>query len=246
MKVRQFATEQLAVVYVAAMIESMMGATAHPVLGLATGATPIPLYRQLVELHRQGLSFRQVRTINLDEYVGLPAEHPQSYHQFMNDHLFNHLDIPDDQIFLLNGQAADLNAECERYDRIIASHPIDLQIVGIGRNGHIGFNEPATSLKTFTHVVTLAPDTIAANTRFFSESQPVPRRAMTMGIESIMQAKSIILMAFGRDKAQAVKCAVSGEISTCVPASFLQLHPNVTVVLDKEAGTVSNCSLTKQ
>ncbi len=235
MKIYRFDTEHLATVYVAAIIESLMATKANPVLGLATGATTVNLYRQLVEFHQQGLSFSHVTTVNLDEYVGLPAGHPQSYHQFMHCHLFEHLDIPADQTFLLNGVTTDVAAECERYDRIISSYPIDLQILGIGRNGHIGFNEPDISLKTLTHVITLSPDTIAANARFFSEPKAVPTQAITMGIQSILQAKVIILMAFGRNKAHSVKRALSGEVSTRVPASFLQMHPNVTFVLDKEA-----------
>ncbi|MCY0880210.1 MAG: glucosamine-6-phosphate deaminase, partial [Firmicutes bacterium] len=209
----------------------------HPVLGLATGATPVLLYRQLVAFHRQGLSFAHVTTINLDEYVGLPPDHPQSYRRFMEEHLFRHVDIPPTQTHVPNGMAADLAAECARYDALLAAHPIDLQILGIGHNGHIGFNEPEGALKTRTHVVTLTAETLRANARYFPDPGAMPRQAITMGLESILQAKAIILMAFGADKAQIVQAALSGEVSTAVPASFLQMHPNVTFVLDEAAAS---------
>ncbi len=235
MKVRRFASAELATVYVAALVESLITRKLRPVLGLATGSTPILLYRQLVEFHRQGLSFRHVTTINLDEYVGLAADHPQSYRHFMDEHLFQHLDIPKDQTFVPDGMAADLDRECVRYDAILEAHPIDLQILGIGHNGHIGFNEPNLSLKARTHVIDLTDDTIRANARFFADPAAVPTRAITMGMQSILQAKAIILMAFGAEKAAIVKQALSGEVSTEVPASFLQMHPNVTFVLDNGA-----------
>lgn len=235
-KVRRFKTQELATVYVAAMIESLVSRSSNPVLGLATGATPVNLYARLVEFHRQGLSFAHVTTINLDEYVGLSVEHPQSYRRFMQDHLFRHIDVDPFNVFVPNGMAMDLASECERYDVVLDEHPIDLQILGIGRNGHIGFNEPDISLKTRTHVIELTEDTIRANGRFFSNESAVPTRAITMGIQSILQAKEIILMAFGRDKAKAVQRALSGEVSTEVPASFLQMHPNVTFILDDDAG----------
>jgi len=176
-----------------------------------------------------------VTTINLDEYVGLSHDHVQSYYRFMFDHLFSHIDIPLSNTYVPNGMALSLEGECERYDAILDAHPIDLQILGIGRNGHIGFNEPDISLKTRTHVIDLTEDTIHANARFFDNPDEVPIRAITMGIQSILQAKAIVLMAFGHDKAVAVKRALSGNVSTEVPASFLQMHPNVTFVLDQEA-----------
>ncbi|PSR23984.1 MAG: glucosamine-6-phosphate deaminase [Sulfobacillus acidophilus] len=235
MKLRRFATQELATVYVAAMVESLITRESHPVLGLATGATPVRLYDRLVEFHQQGLSFAHVTTINLDEYVGLPATHPQSYRRFMHEHLFDRIDIPLAQTYVPDGMAINIDDECERYDAVLDTYPIDLQILGIGRNGHIGFNEPDISLKTRTHVIDLTEDTIKANARFFPDVNRVPTRAITMGIQSILQAKAIILMAFGSDKADAVRRALSGEVSTEVPASFLQMHPNVTFVLDEEA-----------
>jgi glucosamine-6-phosphate deaminase len=235
MKVRQFSSEDSAAVYVATMVESLMTRETRPVLGLATGATPVNLYQRLVDFHRQGLSFAHVTTINLDEYVGLPPEHPQSYHRFMREHLFNLIDIPLSQTYLPDGMALDMESECQRYDKILEGHPIDLQILGIGRNGHIGFNEPNISLTTRTHLVDLTVDTLQANARFFQNGAEVPTRAITMGIQSILQAKAIILMAFGWDKAEAVRRALSGQVSTEVPASLLQMHPNVTFVLDNDS-----------
>jgi glucosamine-6-phosphate deaminase len=232
MKIRQFDTKEAATVYAAALVESSLARVEHPVLGLATGETPIPLYRQLVAFHRQGLSFAGVTTVNLDEYVGLPADHPQSYRRFMQEHLFSPVDLPPSQVHVPNGMAEDLEAECKRYDAVLAVCPIDLQILGIGRNGHIGFNEPDISLKPRTHVIQLTEDTVAANARFFSSPEEVPHLAITMGIQSILRARSIVLMAFGEDKADIVKQAVCGSVSTEVPASLLQMHPNVTVVLD--------------
>ncbi|MCY0899396.1 MAG: glucosamine-6-phosphate deaminase [Firmicutes bacterium] len=237
MKIRVFATAELATVYVAALVESLITREPHPVLGLATGATPILLYRQLVAFHRQGLSLAHVTTINLDEYVGLAPDHPQSYRAFMEAHLFRHVDIPAAQTHVPNGLAPDLAAECARYDALLAAHPIDLQILGIGPNGHIGFNEPEGALKTRTHVVTLTAETLAANARFFPDPAVMPRQAITMGLESILQARAIILMAFGAEKARIVKAALSGEVSTAVPASFLQMHSDVTFVLDEAAAS---------
>lgn len=238
MKVRRFSTRDLATVYAAARVESLLAREENPVLGLATGATPIMLYRCLADFHRQGLSFASVTTINLDEYVGLPPSHPQSYRRFMEDHLFSQIDIDPSRTYIPDGMAADPEAECGRYDAIIAENPIHLQVLGIGRNGHIGFNEPDLSLKTRTHVIDLTQDTVRANARFFSHESEVPTRAITMGIQSILQAREIILLAFGRDKAEAVKRALSGDVSTKVPASFLQMHANVTFVLDDEAASL--------
>lgn len=227
----------MASIYVAALVENLLREHANPVLGLATGSTPLRLYRQLVEFHRQGLSFAHVTTVNLDEYVGLAAEDPHSYAAFMRRELFAQVDIPLGNIFLPNGMTQDLAGECARYDAILDCHPIDIQILGIGRNGHIGFNEPNDTLRGRTHVVDLAPNTLEANARYFDDTHPIPTQAITMGIESILRAREIVLMAFGRDKAQAVHRALSGEISTQNPASFLQMHPNTTFVLDEGAAS---------
>lgn len=242
MKVRTFATEELSSVYVAAIVEYLVTMHPKPVLGLATGSTPVRLYQRLIDFYRQGESFAHVTAINLDEYVGLPMEHPQSYHRFMREHLFDWIDIPRDRIFMPDGMADDLKAECARFDAILNKHPIDLQILGIGHNGHIGFNEPDLSLNTRTHVIELTQDTLAANSRFFVHKADMPTRAMNMGIQSILRAKHIILMAFGEDKASAVQRSLSGQISTDVPASILQAHPNVTFVLDQGAASLLSAS----
>ncbi|KUO95352.1 glucosamine-6-phosphate deaminase [Ferroacidibacillus organovorans] len=238
MNIRVFENPQMAAVYAAALVEQVIQSVRNPVLGLATGSTPIPLYESLVSFHRQGLSFAHVTTLNLDEYVGLSADHPQSYHHFMNEHLFRHVDLPAEKRFLPNGAAPDLALECERYDQIIREHPIDLQILGIGLNGHIGFNEPDVALKANTHVVTLARDTIEANARFFGEQERVPTEAITMGLQPILMAKKVLLLAFGREKANAVLSAVRGDVRTYSPASILQVHPNVTFILDREAAHI--------
>ncbi len=237
MRVRRFRNIHEAALYVAARIEAVVLGKAHPVLGLATGETPIPLYHELVAFNRQGLSFSHVTTVNLDEYVGLSSDHPQSYHRFMADYFWNRVDIPVDQTHIPQGLASDLDRECRRYDRVLAAHPIDLQVLGIGRNGHIGFNEPDDVLNTTTHVVALTADTLAANARFFDKADKVPTHAITMGLESILESREIVLMAFGRDKANAVGRALGETISPEVPASFLQRHPNVTFVLDHDAAS---------
>ena len=237
MRVRRFRDIHDAALYAAARIEAVVLGKAHPVLGLATGETPILLYQALVAFYRQGLSFRQVTTVNLDEYVGLSSDHRQSYHRFMAEHFWSQIDIPAEQTHIPQGLAPDLDQECRRYDQVLADHPIDLQVLGIGRNGHIGFNEPDDVLNATTHVVTLTPDTLAANARFFDTAGNVPTHAITMGMESILQAREIVLMAFGWDKAEAVQRALGDTISPQVPASFLQRHPNVTFVLDHDAAS---------
>ncbi|MGT2932988.1 glucosamine-6-phosphate deaminase [Streptococcus catagoni] len=201
-------------------------------LGLATGSTPISFYEEVV---KSQLDFSEITTINLDEYVGLPVEHEQSYHSFMAAQLFNHKSFKEN--FLPNGLAQDLNQEVKRYDQVIEDHPIDFQILGIGRNGHIGFNEPGTSFATKTHLVDLEASTIEANSRFFDSIDQVPKQAISMGIASIMGAKMIVLLAFGKEKAKAVKEMISGDIREDLPASILQKHDNVVVVVDKEAAS---------
>lgn len=235
MRVRQFATVELASLYVASLIEFIISSHEHPVLGLATGSTPIPLYERLVNFHRQGQTFDHVTTINLDEYVGLGANHPNSYNYFMHKHLFNHIDINPAQVHIPNGMAPNMDEECRRFDRVIESFPIDVQILGIGRNGHIGFNEPGQLLTAKTHVTPLAPETLNANARFFKSRTKLPTHAITMGIKSILSAKAIILIAFGDEKAEAVYRSLFGPITTEVPATILQTHKNVTYVLDKQA-----------
>ncbi|WP_020615924.1 glucosamine-6-phosphate deaminase [Paenibacillus daejeonensis] len=207
------------------------------VLGLATGSTPIGVYRALISLSaEQRLSFADVTTYNLDEYVGLPPAHDQSYAYYMKQHLFDHIDIPLAQTHLPDGMAQDLAAECVRYDQMLENQPIDLQLLGVGHNGHIGFNEPAGQLVGGTHLAELEPATRAANARFFEREELVPQQAITMGVASILKAKHILLVARGADKAEIIQQALCGPITTAIPASLLQLHANVTVLLDKDAG----------
>ncbi|WP_285122379.1 glucosamine-6-phosphate deaminase [Lactococcus petauri] len=202
-------------------------------LGLATGSTPVEFYNQIV---KSDLDFSDMTSVNLDEYVGLDGSDEQSYRYFMSKHLFN--EKPFKENFLPNGKAADLEAETKAYDQIIAEHPIDFQILGIGQNGHIGFNEPGTSFEETTHVVDLQESTIKANARFFENEEDVPRQAISMGIASIVAAKSIVLMAYGESKAEAIKGMVEGEITEDMPASILQKHADVVVIADEAAAAL--------
>ncbi|MDR0897974.1 MAG: glucosamine-6-phosphate deaminase [Oscillospiraceae bacterium] len=210
---------------------------AHSVLGFATGSTPIATYTALAGLHRRGaLSFDAVSTFNLDEYVGMDPSHPQSYSRFMYDHLFSQVNIRPGNYALPDGNAPDLEAECERYEAAIeAAGGIDLQLLGIGHNGHIGFNEPCDAFPERTHVVTLSERTIQANTRFFDNADQVPRHALSMGIGTIMRARAIVLVINGADKAAITAAALKGAVTPWVPGSILRFHPDVTVILDEAA-----------
>lgn len=201
-------------------------------LGLATGSSPEAFYKVLAA---SDLDLSQVTSINLDEYVGLPKENPQSYHYFMEEHLFRYKSVKEH--FLPDGQAVDLHQAARDYDDTIARYGIDFQILGIGRNGHIGFNEPGTDFSSGTHVVDLTPSTIEANSRFFDKKEDVPTQALSMGIASIMSAKSIVLFAYGKEKAQAIAGMVQGPVTQSLPASVLQKHPDVTIILDQEAAS---------
>ena len=207
------------------------------VMGLATGSTPLPLYRELVAREQAGkLDFSRVRSANLDEYKGLAPDHPQSYRRFMRENLFDHINIPADRSFLPDGTQTDSALECARHDRIIEEHNgIDLQLLGIGRNAHIGFNEPDSCFACGTHQVTLTESTIAANTRFFENEAQVPRQAYSMGMQAIMQAKRVLLIASGADKAEAIRNSFFGPVTPQVPASILQLHRDVIVIADEAA-----------
>lgn len=200
--------------------------------GLATGSTPISIYN---ELTASDLDFSDKISINLDEYQGLAGTHDQSYRYFMDEHLFNQK--PFKESYVPNGLAEDMDAETARYDRVIADHPLDLQLLGLGQNGHIGFNEPGTPFDIQTHVVDLTPSTIAANARFFASEDDVPRRAISMGIGSIMKSKKILLVAYGENKAQAIADMVEGPVTTDVPASVLQNHGDVTIIVDHSAAS---------
>ena len=207
------------------------------VLGLATGGTPVGAYQQLVEWYKKGdLSFAEIKTVNLDEYLGLSPHHEQSYRYFMQVNLFDHIDIKPENTHVLNGLAKDPQAECAAYNQLIRDlGGIDLQLLGMGHNGHIAFNEPGDDFGLETHVVTLTDRTIDANTRFFESRDEVPRHALSMGIKNIMQARRILIVVSGEEKAETVCKAFAGTVTKDVPASVLQLHPDVTLVGDRAA-----------
>ena len=207
------------------------------VLGLATGSTPIGLYKQLIEWYQKGdLDFSEVRTVNLDEYKGNSRENDQSYYYFMHQNLFDHVNIPEGNTHLPDGMALDPEKECDRYNNLIQSMGgVDLQLLGIGHNGHIGFNEPGDSFDKQVHCVNLTESTIEANKRFFASADEVPRQAYTMGIGNILQAKKILIVANGEGKAEIVKKAFFGPVTPQVPASILQLHQDVVLVADEAA-----------
>lgn len=208
----------------------------NPVLGLATGSTPVVTYENLIKKNKAGdVSFKNVTTFNLDEYIGLSGEHENSYRFVMNDTLFNHIDINLENTYIPNGLAADAVAECAAYEALIAEKgPIDLQILGLGLNGHIAFNEPGSSFAGRTLVTDLTESTIEANARFFDSLDEVPTTAVTMGIGTILEAKEILLLVQGEAKAEILKSVINGEITEDVPASALRNHPNVTVITDIE------------
>ncbi len=214
------------------LISSQITMKPNCVLGLATGSSPIGTYKKLIERHKNSeLDFSAVTSVNLDEYEGLDGENDQSYRYFMNNNLFNHVNIPLENTYVPNGCAKDLVAEGEAYDKLIADlGGIDLQLLGIGLDGHIGFNEPDDVFVKETHPVTLDESTIKANARFFESEADVPRRAITMGMMSILNAKKILLIANGANKKDIIEKAFFGPITPKVPASILQLHPDVTVI----------------
>lgn len=207
------------------------------VLGLATGDTPIGMYQQLIEWNRKGdLDFSAAKTVNLDEYIGLPKEHDQSYRWFMNHHFFKYINIDSKNTYLPNGLAEDVDAECVRYEEIIRQlGGINLQVLGLGHNGHIGFNEPNICFIKNTHQVTLSESTLVANSRFFSSINEMPKRAITMGMGTIMLSKRIVLLCVGEEKAEILYKSLYGNIDPMIPASILQLHPDLTVVADDAA-----------
>ncbi len=209
----------------------------HPVFGLATGSTPKGMYKLLEQDYIQRRhAFNDITTFNLDEYIGLPKEHEGSYYYYMYERFFKPLELEKEQCFVPNGLATDLAIECTQYEeKIKRAGGIDLQFLGIGVNGHIGFNEPGTPFTSRTHVVQLTESTIEVNSRFFTTKEEMPTRAISMGIESIMESKKIVLFVNGKHKAEAVKQTIQGEVSEEFPASILQLHPDVTVIADKEA-----------
>lgn len=209
----------------------------NAVLGLATGSTPVGAYRQLIEWYKKGdVNFSQVSSVNLDEYKGLSGEHDQSYRYFMNHNFFDHIDINRENTYIPNGLAMDAEKECRRYNNVIRFlGGIDLQLLGIGENGHIGFNEPGTAFEKETHLVTLTEHTREVNARFFTSLDEVPTHAFTMGIKSIMSAKKVLLLATGEKKAQTLYDSFFGPVIPGVPASILQLHNDCTVIADEAA-----------
>ncbi|MCB2293065.1 glucosamine-6-phosphate deaminase [Clostridium algoriphilum] len=223
----------------ALMITSQVMLKPDSVLGLATGDTPLGMYKELIKLYnKKEVDFKEVRTFNLDEYYGINRENLQSYYYFMNSNLFNSINIARENINMPDGMAKDVNASCKGYENKIKElGGIDMQVLGIGGNGHIGFNEPNVNFEAETHLVNLEEQTIEANSRFFTSIKDVPVKAISMGIKTIMNSKKIILLANGLNKAKAIERAVNGKINPNIPASILQLHNDVTIIIDKEAAS---------
>jgi glucosamine-6-phosphate deaminase len=223
----------------ATMVADVLNAKPNAVLGLATGSTPLGLYQELIRMHREeGLDFAQVTAFNLDEYVGLPPTNTQSYHYFMQENFFKHINIATDNIYIPSGTTSNYHAFCPWYEqRIEECGGIDIQILGIGSDGHIAFNEPGSSLRSRTRLKTLAKQTIDDNSRFFERPEDVPVYAITMGVGTILESRSILLLANGDNKASAVAQMVEGPVTSMVPASALQLHPAADVILDDAAAS---------
>src|SRR5881296_1410557 len=223
----------------AQVVVEVLNTKPNAVLGMATGSTPLGLYQELVRLHKEEqLDFSRVTTFNLGEYVGLPGNHPQSYHYFMHEHFFRHVNIPPHNINIPSGTTTNYRAFCEWYEkRIVECGGIDLQILGIGSDGHIAFNEPGSSLSSRTRLKTLAKQTIDDNARFFERREDVPIYAITMGVGTILEARQILLLANGANKAQAVAEAVEGPVTSMITASALQMHPWVRAYLDDGAAS---------
>jgi len=224
----------------AAKVADTMRSKPGAVLGLPTGSTPLGMYRELISMYKEGkLSFKDVTTFNLDEYEGIPKEDENSYYRFMRDNFFSHIDIDKGRTNIPDGMSCDVEEECRDYERRIEkAGGIDLMVLGIGNNGHIGFNEPASYYAGITHRVKLHQNTIEANARFFGSVEKVPKYAVTMGIKSIMHCRSIMILASGKAKAGAIKKALEGSITPELPASVLQLHRDLTVIVDEEAGSL--------
>jgi glucosamine-6-phosphate deaminase len=242
MHIQVFDNELQAGQAAATLIAAQILNNPESVLGFATGSTPLPAYQELVRLTQNGiLDWSRITTFNLDEYVGISADHEQSYRAFMMKNLFDKVNIKQEAVHVPNGVAEDPEEECLAYERAIRQTcGIDLQLLGLGRNGHIGFNEPDTAFTTLTHVVDLTDDTIDANARFFEKSSDVPRQAMSMGIGTIMQAKKIVMIVTGASKARAVRSMVCNPVDPNCPGSVIQLHANTVVLLDRPAATALN------
>ena len=236
-RVTVYADAEAAARALARRVAGAIEANPHLVIGLPTGRTPLAFYRELVAQHAKGADFAEVTTFNVDEFVGIPASHPGSYRSFMEEHLFRHVNVRPERRHFLNGTAADAEAECRRYEEEIdEAGGIDLQILGIGTNGHIGFNEPAPTLVPQTHRVTLTLETRRSNAALFrGVSADVPPEALSMGMATILHARAIVLLATGKAKAACVERMVNGPLTTELPASFLQLHNDVSIMLDGPA-----------
>ena len=221
-------------------VKEVVNQSEAPLLGLATGSTPVGLYKELIAMNQNNeIDFAKTRTINLDEYIGLEGSHPQSYRYFMNETFFNHINIDKKNTHVPSGTTSNQEQECLDYEKLMTElGQVDVQILGIGSNGHIGFNEPANKLSLVTHVTPLADSTVSANARFFENKEEVPKTAITMGIGSILRAKKIILLASGANKAEIMKGIKDEFISTHIPASLVKLHPNVLVIMDEDAASL--------
>lgn len=239
MQIRIFKTAHQVGQAAATMIAAQILRKPDSILGLATGSSPIPTYQALIAMHQAGvLDFSQTVSFNLDEYVGIDPQHPCSYHRFMQDNLFSQVNIRPENVHIPDGNAADVEASAQAYDAaILAAGGIDLQLLGIGHNGHIGFNEPDEHFVYGCHEVQLSRSTIEANKRFFDSADDVPRSAVSLGIGSIMQARQVLLIATGEDKAEAVRQAIEGEVSPLWQASILRTHPDAVFLLDEAAAS---------
>lgn len=237
MKILKFATYDEMSAAAADIIAKQISIKKDSVLGLATGSTPVGMYKKLVEMNKSGMiDFSGIKTVNLDEYYPISPENKQSYRYFMNENLFDHVNIDKANTYVPNGEADDADAACEEHEKIIkALGGVDIQVLGIGQNGHIGFNEPEENLSLYTHKTGLTESTIAANSRFFSEDEVMPTSALTMGIGTIFGAKKILLLINGKNKSEALHQLFTDKVTTSCPATLLKLHPNVIVLCDSEA-----------
>lgn len=238
MTVKIFNSADEIAIFASEQIVNLINSKSGAILGLATGASPVPTYKAIIDAYNKGnVSFKNVSTYNLDEYCELPKNDKNSYYTFMNENLFNYVDIDKNNTHIPDGNAADINAECKSYDSMIEKiGGVDLQVLGIGTNGHIGFNEPAKSFSDGTFKVKLTDSTIKSNSIYFTEN-PMPHYAVTMGIKTIMKAKQIILIATGESKADAILKMIKGDVSPACPASILQTHSNVLILVDKAAAS---------
>lgn len=220
------------------IMKSVVTSKPDAVLGLATGTTPIGLYKRMIADCKNGTSYKNIKTVNLDEYKGLDVTSDQSYVYFMRDNLFNHIDIDLNNTNIENGKAENAEEECARYNALLKEMQQDIQLLGLGSNGHIAFNEPGTPFGSETHVVDLQESTIKDNARLFNDISEVPRQAFTMGLKNIMKAKKILILASGANKAKAVYGMIHGEVTESLPASVLQLHPDCTLIIDESAASL--------